>query len=271
MRCCAALLVLVPGAAWAQAPAAVAPPPGPAVGAPAPAPTPALAPPPAPVAAPAAALPHKRGPAEARTGFQMHFVPLTAVLFPFGDATAGRGDSLNSRYGWQWMPLELGLGAKLIDSLYLGGYLNVGVGWEGSDLRTEAHCEAGNDAVDDVSCSAVSTRLGLELRYSFTPAESMNGWIGYGIGMTTGSQTISDAGRYSETSTAQGIELARLTGGLDFRASRGFGLGPFALVSLGRYTHQKTEINGVVTSSGSIDNPALHAWVSVGLRMVIFP
>jgi len=259
MRCRAALLVLLPGAAWAQAPAAVASPQTRAVVLPAPA-----------VPPPAAAA-RKRGPPEARTGFQMHFVPLTGVLFPFGGATSGRGDSLSSRYGWQWMPLELGLGAKLIDSLYLGGYLNVGVGWEGSDLRTEAHCEAGNDAVDDVSCSAVSTRLGLELRYSFTPAESMNGWIGYGIGMTTGSQTISDAGRYSETSTAQGIELGRLTGGLDFRASSGFGLGPFALVSLGRYMHQKTEINGVVTSSGSIDNPALHAWVSLGLRMVIFP
>jgi hypothetical protein len=109
------------------------------------------------------------------------------------------------------------------------------------------------------------------LRYTFTPAESISGWVGYGLGITTASQTISDAGRYSETSTANGLELARLTGGLDFRASRGFGLGPFALVSLGRYTHQKTEINNVVTNSSSIDNPALHAWVSVGLRMVIFP
>lgn len=236
------MLVVWPSVAWAQTPAS------------------------APVA-----VAHKRGPPEARTGFQMHFVPLTAMLFPFGDATGGRGDSLHSRYGWQWMPLELGLGAKVLKPLYFGGYLNVGVGWEGADLHTEAHCEAGNDAIDDVSCSAVSVRFGLELRYTFAPEEAFSGWVGYGLGMTTASQTISDAGRYSETNSLQGIELARMTGGLDFRASRGFGLGPFGLVSFGRYTHQKTEINSVVTSSSSVDNPALHAWVSVGLRMVIFP
>ena len=201
----------------------------------------------------------------------MHFVPLTALLFPFGEASAGRGDTLGARYGWQWMPLEVGLGAKVIDQLYFGGYLNVGWGLEGGDLHTEAHCEAGNDAIDDVSCSAVSVRLGLEVRYTFTPADSMSGWLGYGFGMTTGSQTISDAGRYSETSSAQGLELARLTGGLDFRLSRGFGLGPFAMVSFGRYTHQKTEINNVVTFSGSIDEPAVHAWGALGLRMVAFP
>jgi hypothetical protein len=201
----------------------------------------------------------------------MHFVPLTALLFPFGSATGGRGDTLGARYGWQWMPLEVGLGAKVIDELYFGAYLNVGWGLEGGDLHTETRCEAGNDAVDDVSCSAVSVRLGLEARYTFTPAESISGWLGYGFGMTFGSQTISDTGRYSETSTAQGLELARLTGGLDFRTSRGFGLGPFAMVSFGRYTHQKTEINNVVTFSGSVDEPAVHAWASIGLRMVAFP
>jgi len=200
----------------------------------------------------------------------MHFVPATAVLLPFGSATGAANDPLSGRYAWQWMPLEIGLGAKLIDELYLGAYLNFGYGLEGSDLHTESVCDRGNDVVDDVSCSAVSVRLGLEARYTFTPAERMSGWIGYGAGFTSGSQTISDAGHYTETSTAQGIELARLTGGLDFRAKRGFGLGPFVMASIGRYTQQRTSINNVTTSS-SIPDPAVHTWVSVGLRMVIFP
>ena len=58
----------------------------------------------------------------------MHFVPLTAVSFPFGDATAGRGDALSARYGWQWMPFEVGLGAKIMDEIYVGAYLGFGVG-----------------------------------------------------------------------------------------------------------------------------------------------
>lgn len=201
----------------------------------------------------------------------MHFVPMTAVIFPFGSATGARDDALSSRYAWQWLPFELGMGAKATDELYIGGYFNVGVGLEGSDLGAEAHCDAGNDAVDDVSCSAVSVRMGLEGRYSFTPADSMSPWLGYGFGYTVGSQTISDVGRYSETSTASGLELARLSGGLDFRFKRGFGLGPYAMVSIGRYLRQHTEIRNVETSSSSIGSPATHAWIGIGLRLVIFP
>jgi len=201
----------------------------------------------------------------------MHFVPMTALIFPFGLATDAQGDTLSARYAWQWMPFEIGLGAKLTGELYLGGYLNVGVGIEGSDLATEARCDAGVDAVDDVSCSASSVRVGLEARYTFTPAESMSGWLGYGFGFTSASQTIKDAGRYSETSTASGLELARLTGGLDFRFKRGFGMGPYAMASVGRYTHQRTEIRNVATFSGDIADPGVHVWLALGLRMVVFP
>lgn len=230
-----------------------------------------------PVAPPAAAAakvtreaPRSSGP-EARTGFQMHIVPFLAFSFPFGDATDAPGDSLGARYSWQWVPLEVGLGAKVLEPLYFGGYLNFAVGSEGSDLHTERRCEAGNDVSDDVSCSAVSVHLGVELRYTFTPAESASGWVGYGAGWTTASQSISDAGHYEETSTVQGVDWARLSGSVDFRVSRGFGLGPFAAVSIGRYVQRRTEIRSVETFSGGIDERAFHAWLSLGLRMVIFP
>lgn len=201
----------------------------------------------------------------------MHLVPLTGIIFPFGDATGAPRDSLSARYAWQWVPLEVGLGAKVTDEIYIGAYFNFGVGLEGRDLAVEGRCDSGTDAVDDVSCSSTSVRLGLEARYSFTPAESMNGWLGYGFGFTSGIQSISDVGRYSETATASGLELARLTGGLDFRFKRGFGLGPYAMASVGRYMHQNTEIRNVETFSGSIDDPSLHVWLGLGLRLVIFP
>jgi hypothetical protein len=201
----------------------------------------------------------------------MHFVPLVGALIPLGSATGGRGDTMDARYSWQWMPLEIGLGAKIIDELYIGGYMNFGLGYEGSDERTSAHCNAGNDAIDDVSCSSFSFRAGLEVRYSFTPDDTINPWLGYGFGFTSASQYISDAGRYAETSTAQGLELARITGGLDFRLKRGFGLGPYAMVSLGRYTHERTEINNVSVSSADIASPAVHGWLAFGLRLVAYP
>ncbi|MDF3064616.1 MAG: hypothetical protein K0R38_217 [Polyangiaceae bacterium] len=201
----------------------------------------------------------------------MHFVPLSAFAVPLGDATAGRRDSLSGRYGWQWVPLELGLGAKVIDQLYLGAYVSLGVGYEGSDSRTSARCEAGNDVGDDVSCSSTTVHAGIEARYSFAAAESMNGWLGYGFGMTSGNQTISDAGRYRESTTARGLDVARLSGGLDFRPKKGFGLGPYGVFSVGRYLHTRTEIREDVTFSGDIDAKSFHAWLSIGLRMVVFP
>lgn len=201
----------------------------------------------------------------------MHFVPLTAFAVPFGDATGARRDSLSGRYSWHWVPLDLGLGAKILDELYLGAYVSVGVGYEGSDSKTTSRCEAGNDVEDDVSCSSVSVHAGIEARYAFAPADSINGWVGYGFGITRATQSISDIDRYRESTTVQGLDLARLSGGLDFRAKRGFGLGPYGTVAIGQYMHTRTEISDEVTFSGDIQDKSVHAWVSLGLRMVVLP
>ena len=48
-------------------------------------------------------------------------------------------------------------------------------------------------------------------------------------------------------------------------------MGPFGVFHVGRYTHQRSEMRDVATFSGDIADPAFHAWLTVGLRMVIFP
>lgn len=201
----------------------------------------------------------------------MHVVPFMALSFPLGDATDAPADSLAGRYSWQWMPLEIGLGAKPIENLYVGGYFNVTVGFEGSDLHTRGRCEAGNDVEDDVSCSSHSVHAGIELRYTFTPAESLSGWVGYGAGVTSATQSISDAGHYSEETTAKGYDFGRISGGLDVRVTRGFGFGPYAVATIGRFTSQSTEIRNRDTFSGDVDDQTMHTWLSLGMRLVVFP
>jgi len=233
-----------------------------------------VAPAPAPQPAPVPVQPRTAEVGSAvppRVGLQMHVVPLTSFAIPFGDATGRRRDSLGGRYGWQWVPLDLGLGAKVVDALYIGAYVSFGVGYEGSDSRTAARCDAGSDVEDDVSCSTTTVHAGVEARYGFTPGERLNGWVGYGFGLTSATQTISDAGRYRESTTARGLDVARLMGGLDFRPKRGFGLGPYGVVAIGRYLHTRTEIREDPTFSGDIQPKAFHAWVSLGLRLVVFP
>lgn len=201
----------------------------------------------------------------------MYVTPVATVSFPMGDASGAKGDQLSARYGWQWVPLDIGLGAKVLDPLYIGAYLDLGVGSEGSDSKTEGRCEAGDGVEDDMSCSSVTMHAGFEAQYAFSPAKSMSGWVGYGAGINMGSQSISDAGRYSETTTASGVDYARVSGGLSLRLTKGFGLSPFGMVTIGEYLHTRTQIHNITKFSGAIDDKALHAWLTLGLRVVIFP
>ena len=202
----------------------------------------------------------------ARTGFQAHF--RTGVSIPGGRATGDPGDKLARRYAWQ-IPFAVDLGAKVTRSIFIGGYLQLGFGAEGSDARVEDLCDDDDrDFENDVSCSAVSVRLGLEAQYHFEPASTMNPWLGYGIGFEAGSQSLNDSTGYNEMNTASGITWAQLSGGLDFRNAVGFG--PYAELAFGRYMQTRTRVEDT-ESTTSIDDRAWHVWATLGLRLVVRP
>ncbi|MBX3126220.1 MAG: hypothetical protein KF718_05865 [Polyangiaceae bacterium] len=213
---------------------------------------------------------HADGPGP-RRGFQMHYG--VGVAVPAGNASGARGDTLGARYAWQVVPLDLGLGAKVSDDLYVGGVLRVGVGAEGSDTRVERACEDDDGTIDnEIACSAASYQVGVELRYGLGSADQVNPWIGYGIAADFGHQSIHDRVRARrETTTARGVEWARLAVGLDHRMGRVGGLGPALAVGLGQYTHSRTEVNGEPVFDGPIEQTALHAWITLTVRMVLFP
>jgi hypothetical protein len=202
----------------------------------------------------------------ARTGFQAQF--RTGVSIPGGSATGDPGDSLAKRYAWQ-IPFAFDLGAKITRSIFIGSYLHLGFGAEGSDNRVERLCDDDDsDFENDVSCSAISVRLGLEVQYSFRPASDMNPWLGYGIGFEVGSQTLNDSTGYSEMNTASGITWAQLSGGLDFRNKVGFG--PYGELAFGRYMQTRTRVEDT-ESTTTIDDRAWHVWATLGLRFVVRP
>jgi hypothetical protein len=218
------------------------------------------------VEADAAPAPASETARPAKTGFQAHF--RTGVSAPMGDASGDPGDKLARRYAWQ-VPFALDLGAKVTRFVFVGGYLHLGFGAEGSDARVEDLCDDDDeDWENDVGCSAVSVRLGLEAQYHFEPAARMNPWLGYGIGFEAGIQSITDNTGYRENNTASGITWAQLSGGLDFRHA--VGIGPFAEFAFGRYTTTRTETGNQVSTT-KIDDRAWHVWTTVGLRMVVRP
>jgi len=204
----------------------------------------------------------------ARTGFQMAL--RSGVSFPMGDASGGGSDTLGRRYAWQ-LPIAIDLGAKVTRSIFVGTYFQLGFGAEGSDREVTAYCDDDDDNFsNDVSCSALTARLGLMANYQFAPDAAVNPWLGYGFGFESASQSLNDKQHgYSETTTASGLTYAQLAGGVDFRGS--VGGGPYLEFAMGRFTRTSTEQNGRQVYSGAIDDRALHAWITLGLRLVVRP
>lgn len=204
----------------------------------------------------------------ARTGFQAAF--RTGFSFPMGDASNVSADTLGRRYAWQ-VPVAIDLGAKITRSVFVGGYLHLGFGSEGSDSEVSGFCDDNDSNLEnDVSCSVVTIRLGLEGHYQFQPAGRVNPWVGYGIGFESAVQSLTDRQHgYSESNTSSGFTYAQLSGGFDLRSA--VGIGPFGELALGQFTKGTTEQNGRKVFSGGIDDPAWHAWLTIGLRLVVRP
>ncbi len=203
----------------------------------------------------------------AASGFQAAF--RTGLVFPYGDATGAPGDALGDRYAWQ-LPFAVDLGARFARSFFAGAYLGLGFGSTGSDPRLEAACiDDDDDGQNDIVCTAVTLRAGIEGTYSFSPDRHLNPWVGYGFGWESTHASYTDHERgYGESVMIGGLTLAQLSAGFDIR--RAVGVGPFLEIAIGRYTKTTTSI-GEETFRTPIENHALHAWIFVGGRLVTNP
>ena len=201
----------------------------------------------------------RRGPA-VRIGFQMAL--RTGYSHPLGSASGG-DDAKMSDVTTGQVPVIVELGGKVVPNLFLGGYLGIAGGMAAGNL---------DDLCDDADydCYALGIRAGFEGHFQLMPHGRTNPWIGYGIGYETLTISMSD-GDDKGSFTNSGPEYARVMAGLDFRLSRGFGLGPFLDVSIGKYTRFKNDPPGGDSEDGDIPKTAMHEWVTVGARFVFFP
>lgn len=224
-----------------------------------------------PQPAPPPALPGeapKRAFPPAAQGFQAAF--RTGLLLPIGDATSRPNDTLASRYAWQ-LPIAVDLGMRFAENFFVGGYLGIGFGSTGSDARLERACSDDDDDLDDdIVCAAVTLRAGVQVQYSFRPDERLNPWVGYGFGFEAATAKLSDHTRgYEETVTSSGLTYAQLSTGFDMRHAVGFG--PFLEASVGSFRRVTTDSGDSLTTSRPIDDPALHVWLMLGVRLVVNP
>lgn len=204
------------------------------------------------------------GPPRARTGLQ--FGARFGASFPSGRISPVMGDSMLGNFAAQGVGVfELGL--KPIPELFAGGYVELGYG--GAADRLEDVCRASS-----VSCSARSSRVGLQILVHLRPAQWVDPWLGCGFGYDGGTLVYGE-GRSATQDSFDGLELARLMSGVDFRVSRSIGVGVFLQLGIGRYTDTARRgrpfSGALAVLNDDIPDASVHSWTSFGLRVVVFP
>ncbi|HWP09494.1 MAG TPA: hypothetical protein VNN72_27325 [Polyangiaceae bacterium] len=191
-------------------------------------------------------------------------------MAPFGDASGAPNDELARRYAWQ-IPLVIDVGGRFARSFFVGAYVGGALGSTGSDERIDAACvDDDENGHNDIACTSTSGRIGLEVAYSLQPDDSLNPWIGYGIGFEVASASMRDDYRgLTESVTSTGVTFADITVGLDFRKK--IGIGPFFDVALGQFNNTTTDLGSRGRYKYKIEDRALHGWLTVGLRLVVNP
>jgi hypothetical protein len=112
--------------------------------------------------------------------------------------------------------------------------------------------------------------LGLAVEYVIDPSARFSPWLGYGIGFELSQLEVEDpADGRDERVASTGVTYARLSGGLDVREKAGFG--PFLTVALGQFTSTETKLKGTGEFERRIEDRALHAWITLGARVVLNP
>ena len=185
-----------------------------------------------------------------RVGFQMDF--RTGYAIPMGNATGVNGDKMTNSFGGE-VPFILDIGGKVHKNIFVGGYLNLAFGGCGDFVTS--------------NCAAVTFHIGPEILINFIPDGKVNPWAGYGFGLEVAALSADNG---NSSVSASGWEFGHFMGGVDFRLTRGFGIGPFLDLSLAEYTHESVTSNGV-TLDGSINSTALHEWLTLGVKLTIFP
>jgi hypothetical protein len=170
--------------------------------------------------------------------------------------TSSTGAKLSDAVSGQ-IPIWVDAGYRILPSLYVGAFFQYGIAFIPSNSTTG--CGASG-----VSCSGHDLMFGIDAHYHFLPGGQIDPWVGVGIGYESFGLSQSANGQ-SSTGSFSGFQFVNLQAGADYKVMSNFGIGPFVALSLGEYTNASTTFGGM-TYSGSIQNTAMHEWLTLGVR-----
>lgn len=175
---------------------------------------------------------------------------------PMGSATGADGAD-QSKFVKSLIPIQLDALYMINPNIRVGIYAMYGFGSAGDQFNQT--CQGG------VSCSLKDMRFGVQAHYHFMPDQTIDPWVGLGVGYEIGSFSASANGQDAGVSFS-GLEFLNIQGGADYKVMPNLGVGPFAMFSLGQYG--SCSFSGALSSQGDckIDKTAMHEWLTIGIR-----
>lgn len=173
---------------------------------------------------------------------------------PIGDVTPGAPleDVADGK-----LPLGIEVGYRF--GRHLRATLYVGF----APLALAQPCPAG------ASCSGYDGRFGVGVQVHLAPRSRLDPWLGAGFGVEhLRAEGPLPGGGETLTRSWLGLEVP-LEAGLDVRLSPTLGLGPFAAVSIARFTSATSGRPGGPSTNEGIEDRATHGWAQAGLRMTV--
>ena len=114
------------------------------------------------------------------------------------------------------------------------------------------------------SCSAANISVGVQAHYHFAPVDSVDPWVGLGIGYEWLPLTFSQNGA-SQDVTYKGFQFINAQFGVDFPVTSAFRLAPYVSLALGQYSTGSAS-GALANGSGDITNTSLHEFLTFGFR-----
>jgi hypothetical protein len=157
------------------------------------------------------------------------------------------------------------VGYRIDANWFVGAYgqYALGIASETSDARCP-------------SCQHSWIRWGLQAqrRWVLNPKHAL--WVGLGVGQQFVNTSIS--GVISRSRSTRGWELMNAQFGVELQPTRGLAIGPYFSGSLGTFVERSERCTSQDTCPSSerqvqieLEDPSVHAWLNLGLRIVLQP
>ena len=98
------------------------------------------------------------------------------------------------------------------------------------------------------------------------PDQTLDPWLGVAFGFENLNANATQ-GTASVSASDNGLDYVTFMVGAEYKSAPNLGVGPFVNFALGQYSTASVSGTGITPQSGSFPNPALHEWLTFGIRV----